>query len=88
MLQLNGETIFELKDTHGLPLEIIIDECIARNVTIIWAEFIDAALNHGWNGSQIYRIMKEGLTESLSATDEYTSGVLERTRLYLMVKYA
>ena len=45
--------VFNLVDTHGLPLEIIILECEDRGIVVAWDEFIKDAREHGWTDKTI-----------------------------------
>ena len=52
----SGAFVFELKATHGLPLEMAIDRIILeKNMRISWADYIEAARQNGWSALLPYQ---------------------------------
>lgn len=56
--------IFKIRDTSGLPLEIIVKEIAAKGLVVAWDEYITDALLAGWNLKTIRRDLEEVLPES------------------------
>lgn len=82
---IDGELIFKLIDSHGLPLDMIIDTCDDNNSSIKWVEFIQAAWEHGWLSYQVYEKIKHSLDESInfSHNEEVKNSILYSTMLFI-----
>ena len=61
---ISGEFVFKLMDTHGVPLEILIDSIYDKGASIKWEEWILAALAHKWLVYQIMKRIEGSLRES------------------------
>ena len=52
---LNGAFLFDIKDTHGLPIDMTLDICISKGIKVInWPQFIERARECGWWDFQTY----------------------------------
>jgi hypothetical protein len=65
-----GDVLFELKATHGFPLDfaldrIINDECMA----VDWPAFIDAARKNKWWDFQIYETLCHAMVDAMLPRD-------------------
>lgn len=60
-----GERLFELKATHGLPLEVAVDRLFDSGVRIDWCGFIDCARSNGWYDFQTIRLIEQALDDCL-----------------------
>jgi hypothetical protein len=60
----SGEFVFKLMDTHGVPLEILIDTIYDRGMSVKWEEWILTALAHKWLVYQIMKRIEGSLRES------------------------
>lgn len=64
---LSGADIFKLRDTHGLPLSVIIERLYEMGSMVDWLGFIIAAAKAGWKGektkSEIYSSLEEALID-------------------------
>lgn len=80
----NGSMIFELKATHGLPLDFVFDEVINKQkLSIDWVGFIEAARRNKWWDFQIYDLIEYSLRDS-DVNKELTEGILFRFKIYVM----
>jgi len=75
-----GKFLFDLSDTHGLPIEIAVQEILERGFNINWLEFIKEAQIAGWKNRKIKEKIKSAL-QDLIGYDEYKKGLLERLEL-------
>ena len=82
----SGKTLFELKATHGLPLDITINEVIiVRKMKITWDEYIECARINNWWDFQIIDSIEIALQDS-GLEKDMISEIINRTKLY-MLKY-
>ena len=80
----SGAFVFELKATHGLPLEMAIDRIILeKNMRISWADYIEAARLNGWYDFQIFESIRYGLQESM-IDKEKKQAIIDKTKIYLL----
>lgn len=63
---IDGELVFKLMDTHGIPLDMMIDILGDSSVSIKWLEFILSAYEHNWHSYQIHEKIKHSLEESIN----------------------
>lgn len=61
---IDGTKVFKAIDTHGIPLDILLDRIYENNAALNWVEFIDAALEHGWLVYQIHEKIDYALRDS------------------------
>jgi hypothetical protein len=45
--------VFKFIDTLGLPLSVVYDRLLVKNMVIDWDEFVNDALKAGWNPNTI-----------------------------------
>lgn len=50
---MNGELVFRLVDTYGLPLELVILKVQASKLFIDWVTFAGVAVASGWGAGKI-----------------------------------
>jgi alanyl-tRNA synthetase len=76
----SGKFLFDLSDTHGLPIEIAVQEILERGLSINWLEFIKEAQIAGWKNRKIKEKIKSAM-QDLIGYDEYKQGLIERLQL-------
>lgn len=84
---ISGELAFNLMDTHGLPLDMMIDVLDDKNLSVMWGEFVDIALTRKWYSYQVYERIKNAYDESINFTrrkDEINS-ILNNVRYHICV---
>ena len=79
----SGARLFELKATHGIPLDVAIQEIIDSNVRISWGEFVDQARANKWWDFQIVELIEQALGSTI-VDREYCKGVLCRLKIYML----
>lgn len=57
--------LFELKATHGLPLEVAIDRISEDGFSIDWCGFIDCARLNGWYDFRTLKLIEQALNDCL-----------------------
>jgi alanyl-tRNA synthetase len=84
-----GEFVFKLMDTHGCPLDMMIDVVDSKEdkIEIDWVGFIRQGWEQGWLTFQIYEKIKNSYGESLSYTkrEVEVEEILNKIRLYMCV---
>ncbi len=58
-LIVSGRWVFKLMDTHGLPLDIILDRLREEGKIMNTTQFIEAALKAGWKHKTIKAKLQE-----------------------------
>lgn len=81
----SGRTLFELKATHGIPLDISLREiCGVCGLTVRWDEFIEAAReNKRWD-FQTFDELKAALEDTGTFHKYDIEGVLEGFKHYVL----
>jgi hypothetical protein len=78
-----GQLAFRLKDEKGMPLSMVIQNCLATNRIIEWPSFIEAARTAGWYDFQTLAQLRAALSDADAGAD-YTDGVIQRFKLYVV----
>lgn len=78
-----GAEVFDLKDTHGLPLSVTFAECEKAGAMIDWVGLIEAARQHGWWDFQTYDAITEAFTDS-GAWPDKRAEILRRIKVYMV----
>ena len=80
----SGKTAFELKATHGLPLDVVVDRVIVQNQTPInWPEFISTARkNLRWDFQTISDI--ENALIDADVDRNVAAEIVSRCKLWVM----
>lgn len=63
-LVLSGKIVFQLCDTHGLPLPIIFDRLSQENYMVDWMDFYACARKAGWPHKTIIRKLNEAMLDN------------------------
>lgn len=77
---LSGADVFKLRDTHGLPLSVIIEKLYEMGSMVDWLGFILAAAGAGWKGEKTKREIYSALSEA-GICKEFKEKVKERFSL-------
>ena len=64
MKAFDGAALFELKATHGFPLDFAIDRITEAGVGIDWNGFVEAARMNGWWDFQTYEVVSHALEDA------------------------
>lgn len=79
-----GARLFELKATHGLPLDAAIDRIINKHRTAIsWDGFLTQARANGWYDFQTMDVITQALEDAL-IDREMRLGIITRLKLYIL----
>lgn len=80
----SGKTVFELKATHGLPLDVAVDRIIVQNnMAINWPEFICAARkNLRWDFQTISDIENALIDADVNRSD--VAEIVTRCKMWVM----
>lgn len=70
----SGEKLFQLYDTHGLPLEVSIEKILDSKILINWRQFILTAAKAGWGNKKIYNTIFYAL-DDVTGYQEYKDGL-------------
>lgn len=73
----DGEEVFKLFDTSGLPLEIVFMELKDRGYMCDWESFYRSAERHGWKHKTIISRLIEALP-CYTHVDNFTETVIKR----------
>lgn len=83
MTVFSGKLLFELKATHGLPLDITLHEVLVRrSLRVDWVEFIQTGRNNGWWDYQIIEAIEVGLADAGVPPDD-VSAIVTRAKLWM-----
>jgi alanyl-tRNA synthetase len=78
----NGAKLFELKATHGFPLDFALDRIInEKGMPISWVDFIEAARKNKWWDFQTIEVITHALEDAQVASKEE---IINRAKLYMM----
>jgi alanyl-tRNA synthetase len=79
-----GVKLFELKATHGLPLDVAVDRIInTERMVIDWQGFIDQARLQGWYDFQTLDVAEQALTDA-DVPRDYRDAAVLRMKSYIM----
>lgn len=61
----SGDKLFEMKATHGFPLEMALDRIInGKKLVVNWAEFIESARQNDWWDFQTYEVICHAMEDA------------------------
>ncbi len=79
-----GDTLFHIKDTHGLPLEMALDRIITdQGMAVDWVGFIQAARASGWYDFQTIKVISHALADA-DLPKDYREAVTQRCKLFIL----
>ncbi len=79
----SGEKLFNLKATHGLPLDFAVDRIFERGYVVGWPDFIEAARLNKWYDYQTYEAISHAVADAM-LPKESQEAILAGCRLYIM----
>ena len=79
----SGEKLFNLKATHGLPLDFAVDRIFERGYVVGWPDFIEAARHNKWYDYQTYEAISHAVADAMLQKDTQAA-ILAGCRLYIM----
>lgn len=71
--------VFRFFETHGLPLDILVEALWRRKLVIDWLDFWDSARAAGVKPSRLVAMIEAAVADSISA--QRAEGVIRRLRL-------
>ena len=79
----DGGKLFDLKATHGLPLDFAVDRIFERGYVVGWPDFIEAARRNKWVDYQTYEAISHAVADAM-LPKETQEGILAGCRLHIM----
>lgn len=78
-----GRRLFELKATHGIPLDISVEKIHGAGVAIEWTEFIKAARSNGWWDFRTIVVIEQALSDSITSR-KLSEEILKICKIFIM----
>lgn len=79
-----GALLFDLRSTHGLPLDFALDRIMnVEHMPVEWPGFIEAARANGWWDFQTFEVVQHALIDAQVPRDT-THAILQRFKLYVL----
>lgn len=79
-----GDVLFELKATHGFPLDFALDRIISQEgMAVDWVAFIEAARKNKWWDFQTYEAIDHAMVDAMITKDS-RKAILDRFKLYVL----
>lgn len=83
-IMFRGDVLFELKTTHGFPLDFALDRIINESGGAIdWVAFIEAARRGGWWDYQTFEATSHAMVDAMLPLNMQAS-ILQRFKLYVL----
>lgn len=80
----SGKKLFDLKASHGFPLDFAIDRIINQcSMAVNWAEFIETARSNKWYDFQTFEAISHGLVDA-DVPLEYRDTILQLFKAYVL----
>ncbi len=76
---MDGEECWRYKSTHGVPLDVLLDELLANNIYPTWDKFLLAAKKDGCNMKKLLQNIKECMDKIYPNKEEM---ILKIEKLY------
>ena len=74
-----------MHETHGMPLDILLDIVREHNMVVDWCGFLDSAIKVNWNLPNLFNKLEPLLTSVYG--EEYTDQIILRLKVYYMETY-
>jgi hypothetical protein len=83
-IMFRGDVLFELKATHGFPLDFALDSIINdKGMAVNWPEFIETARKNQWWDFQTYDVILHAMEDAQIPKDIY-NGIKYGFQRYVM----
>lgn len=80
----SGDALFDLKATHGFPLDFALDKIINdAGYVVDWVAFIEAARRSDWWDFQTLNVIEHAMTDAELPKDMQIA-IVERFKLYVI----
>jgi len=73
--------VFKLSDTHGVPLETILDVFESRGLVIDWIEYYNDCVKSGWTDKTIIKKIEYPLQDVYG--HKHSDEVMQRLKEYM-----
>lgn len=77
-----GGRLFQLKATHGVPLEISLENLTSRSMVVDWVGFIKEARLSGWYDFQTLEVIQNALADVFDR--DYQEAITLRLKRYIL----
>lgn len=77
-----GARLFQLKATHGVPLEISLENLTNRSMIVDWVGFIKEARLSGWYDFQTLEVIQNALADVFDR--DYQEAIILRLKRYIL----
>lgn len=77
-----GRRLFQLKATHGVPLEISLENLTRRSMVVDWEGFIEEARLSGWYDFQTLEVIQNALADVFDR--DYQEAITLRLKRYIL----
>lgn len=77
-----GDKLFQLKATHGIPLEISLENLTRRSMVVDWVGFINEARLSGWYDFQTLEVIQNALADVFDR--DYREAITLRLKRYIL----
>ena len=81
-LTISGKTLFNMKATHGLPLDFALDIIKDADCVVDWIGFIDTARKNKWWDFQTLPVIAQ-CTSDAGYTQEEQDAIITRLKIYV-----
>lgn len=79
----SGDKLFNLKATHGVPLDVSLSALLDKNIRVNWVEFIDTARLNKWWDYQTLEAITDALEDAGYVRNDIHNITL-RVKKYMM----
>ena len=80
----SGARVFQLKATHGLPLDFTLDRIINQGGhAVAWVGFVEEARKNGWWDFQTFQVIEEGMEDAQLPRD-MQQAIKDRLKVYML----
>ena len=81
---MSGKRVFQLKASHGLPLDFALDRIINQGGhAVAWVGFVEEARSNGWWDFQTFKVIEEGMEDAQLPRD-MQQAIKGRLKVYML----
>ena len=77
-----GSDVFNMCDSQGVPLEMVIVKFKDENKIVSWCDYFEAGIDHKWTWDRIFSMIEYTLDDVYGM--EYSKEVIDRLKLYIV----